>query len=383
MKMQRANFLRALVFGMGALGVTAMGCELISSVDRTQIPEASGGTGIGGTGGTSSSVGPGTGGAGGIGTGGAGGVGGTGGCMTPADCPATGNECVAATCDAATSTCGTVNVADGMAAQTQTAADCKKNFCDGNGNIASQNDDTDAFDDSNECTTDACSNGAPTHNPVGSGTPCTMGGIKCNATGQCVACLNDTDCTAPEVCQANKCVASACQNLVKDGMETDVDCGGPDCGPCANNKVCLMGSDCQSLVCSGAAGMMKCAAPTCTDMTKNQMETDADCGGPNCPDCANGQACVTNDDCVSKDCVGGTCSESCMDGMKTGLETDVDCGGVLCPDCGDGKMCLLPTDCVSNICPLGGGTCQPQASGAGGMGGMGAGGAGMGGAGGN
>jgi hypothetical protein len=43
---------------------------------------------------------------------------------------------------------------------------------------------------------------------------------------------------------------------VKNGTETDIDCGGPTCGGCGDNKVCVAPTDCKSLVCSAAN---KCA----------------------------------------------------------------------------------------------------------------------------
>ena len=41
-----------------------------------------------------------------------------------------------------------------------------------------------------------------------------------------------------------------CADGVLDGNETDVDCGGPDCAPCASGKMCLFGSDCTSGTCT-------------------------------------------------------------------------------------------------------------------------------------
>ena len=44
--------------------------------------------------------------------------------------------------------------------------------------------------------------------------------------------------------------AGACANGVKDGDETDVDCGGSACGPCGLGKACSDGGDCQSAFCT-------------------------------------------------------------------------------------------------------------------------------------
>ncbi|MDD5547640.1 MAG: LamG domain-containing protein, partial [Candidatus Pacebacteria bacterium] len=47
--------------------------------------------------------------------------------------------------------------------------------------------------------------------------------------------------------------------------------------------------------------------PTCSDSTKNQDETDVDCGGDICDPCAEGLACSVNADCETVNCSGGTC----------------------------------------------------------------------------
>lgn len=71
---------------------------------------------------------------------------------------------------------------------------------------------------------------------------------------------------------------SSCHDGIKNGLETDVDCGGPDCIPC------------------------------CEDGVKNGQEVDVDCGGPDCIPC-------------------------CEDGVKNNGETGIDCGGPNCPPC--------------------------------------------------
>jgi hypothetical protein len=136
-------------------------------------------------------------------------------------------------------------------------------------------------------------------------------------------------------------------NAVKDGDETDVDCGG-SCPGCEVGQGCMTGSDCEELSC--VADM--CASPTCMDMVKNGDETGMDCGGPMCGDCPPGQGCIDDFDCDSGVCFMMLCQmPSCTDGIKNGSETDVDCGGMTCPsDCLAGKSCMANTDCVTNIC---------------------------------
>jgi hypothetical protein len=51
-------------------------------------------------------------------------------------------------------------------------------------------------------------------------------------------------------------------------------------------------------------------APTCMDSTKNGNETGVDCGGPNCMPCAAGNPCNVASDCQSNVCTGGVCQPS-------------------------------------------------------------------------
>jgi hypothetical protein len=46
----------------------------------------------------------------------------------------------------------------------------------------------------------------------------------------------------------------------------------------------------------------------CTDGVKDGNETDVDCGGGSCPPCATGKKCAVNNDCISTDqCQAGVC----------------------------------------------------------------------------
>src|SRR5207237_1996020 len=103
---------------------------------------------------------------------------------------------------------------------------------------------------------------------------------------------------------------------------------------------CLVGTDCVSGVC-GFNGL--CSAASCSDGLKNGNETDVDCGGA-CPDCGTGKTCGSNGDCQSQVCTSGRCAApSCSDFVKNGAETDTDCGGGSCPRCARGHPCGPPT----------------------------------------
>jgi Concanavalin A-like lectin/glucanases superfamily len=166
---------------------------------------------------------------------------------------------------------------------------------------------------------------------------CPHGG-RCNVNSDCGSLL----------CDRGRCVPT-CRDGVQNGTETAVDCGG-ECGFC-NGQACMTSTQCASQTCTN--GVCVVAAPTCTDGTHNGTETDVDCGGT-CGQCINGQGCGTNADCVSGNCSMGLCqaaAPSCSDGIQNGTESDVDCGGS-CTPCADGR-CHDDSDCASNACELG------------------------------
>ncbi len=56
-------------------------------------------------------------------------------------------------------------------------------------------------------------------------------------------------CGANSLCRNYACAAATCNDGIKDGQETDTDCGGPSCFQCAPDRACQQGSDCSSGVC--------------------------------------------------------------------------------------------------------------------------------------
>ena len=177
------------------------------------------------------------------------------------------------------------------------------------------------------------------------------------------ACERDADCQSGtcDVGRTNTCIdaPAACTDGQKNGAETDVDCGGPDCPACADGKACADNDDCQSGYCDLAnTGTCGVPAPACDDGTKNGDESDVDCGGA-CPGCMVGQACGKDADCASGNCdVGASnvclAAASCNDGMQNQDETGVDCGGMTCSPCPDGEGCQQASDCQSGNCDVGG-----------------------------
>ena len=151
-------------------------------------------------------------------------------------------------------------------------------------------------------------------NGKGAGGQCAVGndcksGV-CNAA-KCTAPATDVGhgCAGPNDCESKVCTAGACQAAsttdgVKNGDETDIDCGGATASTprCADTKACGASTDCTSGVCDPAT--KKCAKPTATDGVKNADESDVDCGGTltGAPKCAVAKACTKHEDCASDGC---------------------------------------------------------------------------------
>jgi cysteine-rich repeat protein len=335
----QGRYLLALAGASLLASMLGSGCELIAGVDRDQI-SASGaaGPGPGGAGGAQGGGGQGGDGGGGQGGGGMGG----------------GPECTDAVQCGTSTTCHTLT--------------CEMEMCGS----------TDAIEGA------SCSE---------------MGGVVCDGYGNCVECVDDTTCSN-EVCDvpSHTCVPLECRNAVLDGMETDVDCGGPDCAPCAEDGCCVVFSDCLSgfcdpnggggctAVCALCADHADCQPSDWCDPATNggycvAKKPDGDaCGGDDaectndhcadgfCCDTACGGACEACDqqnvegsctpymagtdpetECAPDVCGGGS-SCRCQNGNVDGSETDTDCGGGVCPDCQLGDSCLQNGDCVSGIC---------------------------------
>ena len=151
-----------------------------------------------------------------------------------------------------------------------------------------------------ECKSGACENGAC---KAGADKTCGVG-----TPTKCVdgaACELDDDCQGSK-CTAGHCggigpdgkpVSPQAMNGKKDGDETDVDCGGTGAPPCALGKGCAVDGDCADLWCP--ADKKTCLQPKADDGIKNGTETDVDCGGKSGVKCEPSKACLVDGDCTS------------------------------------------------------------------------------------
>ncbi len=246
-------------------------------------------------------------------------------------------------------------------------------------------------------------------------------------------CEQDTDC-ASDACDAvvHECVAHPCADHRQDGLEADVDCGGPLCNSCQGGQRCRNNLDCQAGhvcfssggVCSGPSGSTADASTSdaageplpCADecalgdqecsllpqvCTYDDTGFTASCEAPgegiwtcvvgnagcavwvpgaacgssaaccagcqqvacdagpgslcwSCPPGSDGNPCEQDTDCVSDACdaMKHECiSDPCADHRQDGLETDVDCGGPDCNECLTGQWCQSNRDCqAGHVC---------------------------------
>lgn len=273
----------------------------------------------------------------------------------------------------------------------------------------------------------ASSGGAP-HTGGGGGLPASGGGVPFTKP-----CQTPEDCPAPPDCRKATCAAGTCgttaadegldcgdssgvcsrgvcvercTNGSRDGQETDIDCGGPDCGPCGVPQRCAENRDCKLGLCLLAntnPPALRCSDGCYADGTKNGGEAGRDCGSACDRQCGLGLECASGADCASGFCVEGICCgtecrglcEKCEPGTGACLalpvsepaprcpepastctdkghcsncangkfdeklgETGVDCGGSVCEPCPAGEPCVKDSDCASCICE--GNRCQAK-----------------------
>jgi hypothetical protein len=213
-------------------------------------------------------------------------------------CPGADDDCKFRACSPG-GQCGTAYIAAGVALPLvkQVAGDCYELQCDGAGNVIAA-PVLDPWDDGNACTKDHCFFGAPVSDVL----------------------PDNTACGDKVYCKGGVCVLAECNDSYLNGYESDIDCGGPQCSPCQNGKVCAnpdpgqADKNCASKNCQDG----KCAPASCSNAKRDGCETDIDCGGglcaqsgQTCPKCPLGKACEQGvRDCESTFCVSGVCAAS-------------------------------------------------------------------------
>ena len=133
-------------------------------------------------------------------------------------------DCMVPVCDEAG---GIVLALDQTDTPNDVHGDCQTPLCSAEGTPGAVVDDTDTPNDGNECTTDACSAGAPQYTPVAVNTPC--GGGFCHSDLSCRACPENASCEQ-EAGEPNDSQSSA---IALGTISDDDDDGGYVCGALA------------------------------------------------------------------------------------------------------------------------------------------------------
>jgi hypothetical protein len=216
--------------------------------------------------------------------------------------PMTGSITINGTSQPLTLPNAATQCSDGIKDGNETAVDCGGNCPSGcvNGQgCLTDKDCASAVCDpvNNLCVATTCQDGIQDGSETGvdCGGTCTT---KC-ATGD--GCQSDSDCVSQACYVAeNVCVASTCQDGFQDGNETGVDCGGSCPTECALGQGCKVDGDCASAICNTTLG--ECVSSTCQDGIKDGSETGVDCGGSCTDKCSVGQGCGGDSDCATGDC---------------------------------------------------------------------------------
>ncbi len=302
------------------------------------------------------------------------------GCNTASDCPGQDTDCKHRTCTAGA--CGSAFTAAGTPTSMQTAGDCKKNVCDGMGNVVSQTDDTDVPVDGNACTSDVCTAGVPSNPPAPAGTPCGSGGAVCNGMGMCAGCVTAGDCPPTgnpclsPVCNAGACGTTPVAMGTPTSMQTPGDCHTNECDGMGNvmsvvddTDVPVDGNACTGDVCmNGVPSNPALPARTACNQGGGTL-----CDGNGaCVQCLATADCpATGNECLVAACTAGACTTADVpQGTPTSTQTPGDCHTNECDGMGHVVVVVDDTDvpvdgnpCTSDVCTAGVPSNPPVAAG--------------------
>ena len=282
-------------------------------------------------------------------------------CSKVADCPVAKSECDEVTC--LDGVCGTRPHANGSDAPTQKDGDCKKNICAGGDSIVVEDSADVPAGGGNPCIIEGCNLGAPAGSSAPAGAQCDDAGGVCDGAGKCVACVEDADCGAKEVCTPqHTCVSSACMNGEKDGDETDVDCGGSCGATCEDGAGCGGAKDCVNAqcadgVCCDSACDGECQACSAAKTGKADgvcapfdagTDPDDECAPEPGVACGNTDGMCSGQGACNKIAAGTACGggPACVDDVAT-AEAACDGAGTCVP--GPGTPCA-PYKCDATDC---------------------------------
>ncbi|HWJ57827.1 MAG TPA: hypothetical protein VNR90_16410, partial [Vicinamibacterales bacterium] len=154
------------------------------------------------------------------------------GCLSPFDCPLPTSACQERSCD--NNVCGFTNKAAGTLVTNVPAGDCHHDECNATGGVITVVDTGDLpSTNGKECLVAACSaTGDPSTTPKAAGVACSQGtGTECDGAGECVNCINASECGTDTFCAVHTCTAGVCDLQYKPvgtvfpgGDQTTGDC---------------------------------------------------------------------------------------------------------------------------------------------------------------
>ena len=125
-----------------------------------------------------------------------------------------------------------------------------------------------------------------------------LGGHSCSTLGYTAGTLTCSKCAY---------VLTGCHSCGDGKVNTGEECDGTN----LDSKTCkTLGYDGGALTCDKGCKLVKGACHKCTDTLKNGDETDVDCGGKVCSPCALGKKCTASTDCKDGLCVSGACAHA-------------------------------------------------------------------------
>jgi hypothetical protein len=275
-------------------------------------------------------------------------------CSSATTCSAPSNPCEVAICEQ--ECCGIANASMGVACTSGNT----HGFCNGDGECLACLQASDCTPPT--CFTASCTAGTCVNVPAGSGTTCTGTNPDdkvCNGTGQCVECASVGDCPSPAECITASCSFGTCGTRPSPA---ETKCAGGDvCDGNGNCVECDQGGDCPDAP--------VCQTPTCTNHMCGTSDVAA---GTNCgPDqpgtcdghgscsiiaCTDPSTCpVPQNPCLDATCIQGGCSTgdapqgtACTD--PTNMNAKVCDGNGKCVQCNSAMDCAATQFCLLGAC---------------------------------
>ena len=132
------------------------------------------------------------------------------GCLSDRDCPIPTSGCQDRVCT--NNVCGFSNKLVGTILNASDKdGNCQHTECAANGVEQTVDDDNDVPTNTNECVTPSCAGGNPVTTNKTSGTMCTQNmGMECDGNGQCVGCINASECGTDDLCFTRTCDMGVC-----------------------------------------------------------------------------------------------------------------------------------------------------------------------------